>query len=172
MYLISVTKEARVCNGENSVSLINSFRKIGQPHETGSNWTMFSCRTQKLARNRLNTTCKTWNQKAPGSSTGTTSLTLVLAIFGRVCLPRQEKQQQKLRLRQTLWSFYVLKKTITNVKRQPTVQEKTLANDIFSKGLVSKINKELKEINIKNANSPSWKCTEELNRHFSKEDCG
>jgi len=30
------------------------------------------------------------------------SLTLVLAIFGRVCLPRQEKQQQKLRLRQTL----------------------------------------------------------------------
>ena len=30
------------------------------------------------------------------------SLTLVLAIFGRVCLPWQEKQQQKLRLRQTL----------------------------------------------------------------------
>lgn len=55
MYSISVTKEAKVCNGENTVSLVNKFRKIGQPHMKEAKWTMFSCHMQRLAQNGLNT---------------------------------------------------------------------------------------------------------------------
>ena len=55
MYSISVTKEARVCNGGNTVSLVNSFRKIGQPHMKEAKWTMFPCHIQRLAQNGLNT---------------------------------------------------------------------------------------------------------------------
>ena len=56
------------------------------------------------------------------------------------------------------------------VKRQPSEWEKITANETADKGLISKIYKQLMQLNIRKTNNPSKKWAEDLNRHFSKED--
>ena len=67
-------------------------------------------------------------------------------------------------------SFYTVKETINKVKRQPTEWEKIAVNETMDKGLISKIYKQLIQLNARKTNNPMKKWGKDLNRHFSKED--
>ena len=67
-----------------------------------------------------------------------------------------------------LKSFYTAKETISKVKRQLSEWKKTISSETTDKGLISKIYKQLIQLNArKTTQSKSGK---DLNRHFSKED--
>ena len=58
------------------------------------------------------------------------------------------------------------KETINKVKRQPSEWEKVIANESTDKEFISKINKQLMQLNSRKINDPIKKLAKEVNSHF------
>ena len=67
-------------------------------------------------------------------------------------------------------SFCTTKEIISKVKIQPSEWEKIIANEATDRELISKIYKQLLQLNSRKINDSIKKWAKELNRHFSKED--
>ena len=67
-------------------------------------------------------------------------------------------------------SFCTTKETISKVKSQPSEWEKIMENKAMETELISKIYKQLLQLNSRKINYPIKKWAKELKRHFSKED--
>ena len=68
-----------------------------------------------------------------------------------------------------LKSFCMAEETISKVKRQPSEWEKIISNETTDKGFISKIYKQLIQVNTRKTNNPIKKWGKDLSRRFSKE---
>ena len=69
-----------------------------------------------------------------------------------------------------LKSLCTAKETINKEKRQPLEWEKIIGNETTDKRLISKMYKQLLQLNTRKINNPIRKWAKDLNGHFSKED--
>ena len=69
-----------------------------------------------------------------------------------------------------LRNFCTAKETESKEKRQPSEWEKIIANEANDKGLISKICRQLIQLNARKTNNPIKKWGKDLARHFSKGD--
>ena len=65
-----------------------------------------------------------------------------------------------------LKGFCTTKETISKVKRQPSEWDKIIANKAIEKELISKIYKQLMQLNSRKINNPIKKWAKELDRQF------
>ena len=65
-------------------------------------------------------------------------------------------------------SFCTTKETLSKVKRQPSEWEKIIANEGTDKQLISKIHKQLLQLNSSKINDPIKKWAKELNTYLQR----
>ena len=94
------------------------------------------------------------------------------SIFSNTISTRARETEEKINKWDyiRLKSFCKAKEIMNKTKRQPINWEKIFTNHISDKVLISKIYKELIQLNNNKTNNQIKKWAEDMNRHFSKED--
>ena len=170
MDTLSLTEEARIYNGEKTISLTSGAWKTGQPlvemklehfltpyTKINSKWIKdlnIRPETIKLLQENIGKTLSDINHSK--------------ILYDPP--PRVMEIKAKINKWDLIKSFCTMKETISKVKRQPSEWEKITANEATVKELITKIYKQLLQLNSREINDPIKKQAKELNRHFSNED--
>ena len=126
--------------------------KTGQPHAKEWNQTTILHYTQKSTQNGL----KNWNvrpetTKLLEENIGSKLLDVDLGNHLLDLIPKAKiNKWDYIKLK----SFCTAKETVNKMKRKLTEWEKIFTNHISDKGLISKIHKELIQLNSKKSNNP------------------
>ena len=169
MDTISLTKDAKICNGEKTISLTSGIGKTG----------LTKCKRRK--EDFLTPYAKINSKWIKDSNAVLETIkfleknifkTLPYINHSRILYdppPRVMEMQAKLNKPGLfkLESFCTTKETMSKVKRQPLEWEKITANEATDNKLISKI---YKQLHTRKINDPIKKRDKELKRHFSKED--
>ena len=173
MGILFLTKEARIYNGAKTFSLI---------HMSSFTWTTL-CKTMKLEYlltpyTKINSKwIKDLNVRPQTKELLEENIVRTLNDINQSKIlydPPPTITEIKRNINKwdliKLKSFCTAKESIRKVKRQPSEWEKIIANEKIEKGLISKIYKQLIQLNTRKTNNPIKKWEKDLNRHFSKED--
>ena len=166
MDTLSFIKEARICNREKTASSINADGKIGQLH------------VKKIKLEHFLTWYTKINSKwIKDLNLRPDTIKLLEENIGRTLYDLNHSKilfdpplrEMEIKTKINKWdlmklkSFCTAKETINETKRQPSEWEKIFANQTTDKGLISKLYKQLMQLNIKKTNNPIKKWAENLN---------
>ena len=173
MDTLSLTKEARIYNGEKTISLTSGSGKTDQPLVKERNWNT----SQFLEYTKINSKwIKDLNIRPETIKLLEEDIGKTLSDINQSRIlydPPPRILEIKAKVNKwdliKLKSFCTTKETISKVKRQPSEWEKIIANEATDKQLISKIDKQLLQLNSRKINDPIKKWAKELNRHFSTE---
>ena len=172
MDTLSLTKEARIYNGEKTISLTSGAGKTGQPLVKEWNEHFRTPYTKINSKWIKDLNVRPEAIKLQEENIGKT---LCNINHSRILYDPPTKILE-IKAKINKWdlikikSFCTTKETISKVKRQPSEWEKIIANKATDKQLISKIYRQLLQLNSRKINDPIKKWAKELNRHFSKED--
>ena len=169
MDALSLKKEAKIYNGEKTIFLISSAGKTGQ-------WPVNETRTLSNIYTKINSKwfkdLNVWLEsiKLSDKKIGRT----LSDINHSKILYDSPSRVMEIKAQINKWNlikpktFCKMKETISKVKRQPSEWEKMIETEKTDKELISKIYKQLMQLNIRKINQKK-KRAKKLNRHFSKE---
>ena len=152
MGTLFLTKRARIYNGAKTISSLNGAGNTGQLHEKNE------------IRTLSNTVHKINSKLTKDQNVRPETIKLLEENIGRTLndinqskiLYDPPPRVMEIKTKENKWdlikleSFCTAKETISKVKRQPSEWEKMIANKTTDKGLISKIYKQLIQLNNRN----------------------
>ena len=174
MDTLSLTKEARIYNGVKTISLTSGAGKTGQPlvknHLKLDHFLTPHTKINSKWIKDLNVRPETIKllEENIGKTLSEINHSRILYDPPPRILEIKAKLNKWDRIK--LKGFCTTKETISEVKRQPSEWGEILANEATDKQLISKLYKQLLQLNSRKINDSMKKWAKELNRHFSKED--
>ena len=171
MDILSLTEKARIYNGEKTISLTSGAGKTGQPLVKRMKLEHFLTPYTKINSKRI----KDLNVRSESTKLLEENLGKTLSDINHSRIfydspPRILEIKAKINKWDLIKikSFCTTKETISKMKRQLSEWEKIIANEATDKELISKIYKQLLQLNSRKINNPIKKWAKELNTFLQR----